>query len=350
MSNNIFYQEDLLIQRFKNFHNKIHSFPVRKAKLEAFSAIVKALAGSLTPKYYLCPLDTGYGKSQTILAFLEEWRNAGFLPEGSVLVSLPRLDEVDRFASGCQLSKSDYAVVTSKKSINRFGLGAERANEARVLFTTQRQVFNRCREYDSFAEVEALYYQGKPRDCIIWDESLEATQGVTIQLDHLLALPVVLRDLYTPVVAELDAFLETIRTVGKGGKVIVPPPLSEMFREKLPWKVAKGLLPTSQQREAVNLLSGMGCASRKASRGKSRWWAPPKVCLMICRRWSFSMRLGVSARPIGPKKSIEEIWSGSLLAIQITAALRSKFGTSAWVGRRAPIVPTWMRCWASLEN
>lgn len=250
-------QQERLIEKFSRFFNKENLLPVREAKLAAFITMVKALTNTLLPKFYLSALGTGYGKSSLILLFLKLWRQSGFRPDGSVLVCLPRLDQVERFATACGLNGQDYAVITSKQEYNELGRGYGQANDARVVFTTQAQVVERCKEYDHFADVGIFHYKNARRDCIIWDETLELDQAVMIPLDHLMAMPVAIRHAVPAVADALIAFQKSIEVV-PSGEVVVPTALAKLLRDDLPWKVADKLLHSPQQREAVKMLAVMG--------------------------------------------------------------------------------------------
>lgn len=227
-------------------------FEIRTAKIQAFKTLAVSLAGRLEPAVYLSGIDCGGGKSQLIQSFLRHWKAGGFRPDGGVLIALSRIDEVKRFADECELSKEDYAVFTSKEAVNSYGLGRERAGQARVLFTTQQMIGARMKATGSFEALEEFHFNGKPRSCRVWDESLDFASSVVIPIDTLWALPTKLRDRFPKVIQELDSFLAAMVAIGSGNEIAVPSSFEVIFDGVMAAMEHVGLIKAEQ--EAVRSL------------------------------------------------------------------------------------------------
>jgi hypothetical protein len=236
-----------------NEYVRTNLLPARLALLEAVSTVLRALAGTLAPAYYLCGVDCGGGKSTLIKDILRIWKRLGFKPNGGVIVALHTLEEVAAFATDCGLSPSDYAVFTGEERLNRYGRGRDGVNDAPVLFTTQQMALARMDRYGSFGGITQFHYKGRPRRCRLWDESLEAAPGVVIPLDTLRSLPGKLRRLYPTFVAVLDDLLAAIESIGEANCIIVPGSIKAESGSIVPVISELGLL--KEEQEAVRKLA-----------------------------------------------------------------------------------------------
>jgi hypothetical protein len=230
-------------------------FPARKAKKEALSTLLKALTGDLPPALYLSSIDCGGGKSRLIQDFLRLWKGARFRPAGSVLICLSRLAEIDDFARKSGLDETDYAVVTNDADRNRYGLGRERANSARVLFTTQQMIRAKLNSGDPFESLSEFFYLGHPRSCRIWDESL-VPEEVVISVDSLAALPGLLRAYDPDIATEVGNLSGTALT--HNDSIVVPATLADEIRARFPRERLAELRLPKQAQQALSSLVTMG--------------------------------------------------------------------------------------------
>ena len=164
---------------------------------KAFSALQKVMENCLyslcKTGFYVFSGDPGSGKSTAVHSFISRWKRAGFPGDGSVIIMLGTFDEIDSYRHGCGLGDFDFACVSADAKYNAYGLGRDRADEARVLFTTHQQVRQRMFEFDGFEGIELFHYQGKPRSLRFWDEGLNAALPVSFSLEAVDALPAFLK-------------------------------------------------------------------------------------------------------------------------------------------------------------
>jgi len=164
---------------------------------KAFSALQKVMEECLHSRcksdFHVFSGDPGSGKSTAVHSLIRRWKRAGFPGDGSVIVMLGTFDEIDSYRRGCGLGDFDFACVSADAKYNAYGLGRDRAGEARVLFTTHQQVRHRMLEFGGFEAIDLFHYQGRPRSLRFWDEGLDAALPVSFSLEAVDALPAFLR-------------------------------------------------------------------------------------------------------------------------------------------------------------
>jgi hypothetical protein len=249
-------------------HQTTAYLPARRAFREAAQALYRALMGNLPPALYLVGVDCGGGKSTFIKAILRSYKQAGFKPDTGILVALPTLKGVDEFANGCGLGPGDFAVFTNDRKLNAYGRGRDGANEAPILFTTQQMAWARMERHGSLSAVEEFHYNGKPRLGKIWDESLDAAQGVAIPLDTLRLLPNKLRKRFQPFVAILDVLLTAVDGAALRTPVAVPSAIKEAAAPIIATlKNLKETKLTKDEAEVVRRLNSLAAQTVGIERG-----------------------------------------------------------------------------------
>lgn len=148
---------------------------------ETAKTIIEGRYDKLNPPMYVSTLDVGCGKSTVIGAMCQElWFGEVFGgPAVGVLIALSRLEQIEDFITSNQLEDEQYAVIANRDAkastgqpFIEMGLGAENADEARILICTQAHIYHHLRRTD-WANAKRLYFQGQPRPLRLWDESIE---------------------------------------------------------------------------------------------------------------------------------------------------------------------------------
>ncbi len=164
---------------------------------KAFSALQEVMEGCLHSRcksdFHVFSGDPGSGKSTMVHRSIRRWKMAGFPGDGSVIIMLGTFDEIDSYRRGCGLGDFDFACVSADAKYNAYGLGRDRADEARVLFTTHAQVRQRMIEFGGFEGIDLFHYQGRPRSLRLWDEGLDPALPVSFSLETVDALPAFLK-------------------------------------------------------------------------------------------------------------------------------------------------------------
>jgi hypothetical protein len=137
------------------------------------------------PVFALCDLDPGLGKSQTVGAFTRCLLDDRRYDHVGTLVMVSRLEEIDRYVSSIGLQPHEFAALASETTVEgqhcrELGLGADRTDEAKVLFITQQRLALVSEHGRQFSNVRQFYFQGRPRDCRWWDESLMPALGLRL--------------------------------------------------------------------------------------------------------------------------------------------------------------------------
>lgn len=138
--------------------------------------------GRAEPRYYLCSVDPGVGKSTAIIQWLKVFlKNPEGHGDAGVLIMLERYDEIERFIADSGIAESDYAVFVTdaKANLNGLGIGKTEADRARVLFTTKAQIRLRA-QGKPFHKAAPFFYRGTPRAVKIWDESMLLGRSITL--------------------------------------------------------------------------------------------------------------------------------------------------------------------------
>lgn len=204
------------LQSYGSTPNEVGKFALQ-VLLEAFT---RCLEGRLSQNYWLSSLDPGVGKSCAVSAFLRAWKDENWKLDGSALIGLSRLDEIDKLVGSAGLSRSDFGVFTTSDPHNDLGVPQGQLQDARVLFTTQQMITSRTRDR-AFELVDEFFYQGKPRSLRIWDESLIPGEYKAITIDDLSFLGL-LRTSFGDYVEAVDELRDAIREAGEGATIALP--------------------------------------------------------------------------------------------------------------------------------
>lgn len=172
-----------MLSEFQNYNHK-PSDEMLAALYELIDTLTGMAAGTAQPLYHLCSVDPGVGKSTAIIQWLKTYLEDPIVyGDSGILISLDRHEEIERFVNDSKVDNDDFAVYVSDwkeaQKLNTMGLGKHRATSARVLFTTKAQIKLRTRG-TPFKDAEMFYYQGKPRQVRIWDESLSIGKPLTL--------------------------------------------------------------------------------------------------------------------------------------------------------------------------
>jgi hypothetical protein len=179
-----------LRKEFASYQPKHEPSPKAWTALRALlSCMEEAVNGRLEPKVYLSSLDCGVGKSSAVVAFIDKLLSFPEYASVGVLVCVSRLEEIRAFVKRAGIPDTHFAVFTADANddLNSLGLGKDRATEAQILFTTHAMTERLCKG-NSFADIEALKFDGKPRMLRIWDEALSFGRGLSISVRDISAL------------------------------------------------------------------------------------------------------------------------------------------------------------------
>ena len=107
--------------------------------------VCEILNGTAAPKYHLCMLDTGVGKSVTLTQTIKLLRANGNLDGHGILICVARLDMIEPLIEELDVPNDRIAVYVNDTETHlcALGLGKARADEADVLITTQSMVISR---------------------------------------------------------------------------------------------------------------------------------------------------------------------------------------------------------------
>lgn len=110
---------------------------------DVVATAVAMAEGSCVPATYLSSLDPGVGKTTAIVNFIQQLLLHPDHQRVSILVCLPRRDEISRVVNDMNLPPEDFAVMTSDEATNR--LSTTPPEEARILLTTHSMIEKHCR-------------------------------------------------------------------------------------------------------------------------------------------------------------------------------------------------------------
>lgn len=242
----------------------------------AFSALQEVMEECLysrcRPGFHVFSGDPGSGKSTMVHRSIRWWKQTGFLGGGSVIIMLGTFDEIDSYRHGCGLGDFDFACVSANAKYNSYGLGRDRAGEARVLFTTHQQVRHRMFEFGGFEAINLFHYQGRPRSLRLWDEGLDAALPVSFSLEAVDALPAFLKAV--PGSADLIAAIRSFRLDADqrvaGNIISIPADLRDLARNmvlalkdvSVPAHILRAL-------EGLSHLAGQQAVLRRGTFGKN---------------------------------------------------------------------------------
>jgi len=175
-----------LIKRLEGYGNPVT--PENKEILRGLMNLyASALVGSLESSYYLCPLEPGAGKTESISCFIGEWKARGFLPEGSILIAVNTKDQIKSLVKRLGMDDSDFACFTRDEEFDSLGVGIGNRSNARILLTTQQMVAARSSSGD-FNLTPDFFYKGNRRPLIVWDESYIQSEQVSLAVNKLYRL------------------------------------------------------------------------------------------------------------------------------------------------------------------
>lgn len=178
----------ILVNRLSSYGNRI-DVDSKRALLSLLTAFHDCLTGNLASKYYLSSLDPGCGKTEAISSFIQAWREADFKPEGSILIAVNTLDQIESLVTRLKLDKQDFACFTNNDDLNSLGVGKDSAYRARVLHTTHQMIAARTRK-SFFNVLDNFYYKGMVRSLRIWDESFVISESIVLGISEIHSLAV----------------------------------------------------------------------------------------------------------------------------------------------------------------
>lgn len=153
---------------------------------EAIEELVDTFAnmalGRLDPKFHLCSLPPGFGKTSAITTFVAEMLRSPEFAHVGILILVPRLDLIEDFVASLGAFEGGLHVLTADPKCN--ALSTAEANDARVMVSTHAMMVSRCR-YRSFNEAEGFSYLGKPRAWRCIDESIVPGLALSISTNDL---------------------------------------------------------------------------------------------------------------------------------------------------------------------
>lgn len=198
--------------------------------------------GKADPTYHVCPLDTGVGKTTTLAESIKALRALDSEDRTGVVICAGRHEQIEALIADMGMKTNEYAVLVSEytekgQHLSSSGLGFDRINEAPVLFTTHAMVQKRlmasakgtnpikvhrtCSLSDGsyspirWADASEFFYQGKPRQIRIWDET--AIPGLPVLLkEHEIHAVLGVPNLPRPIWTVLDQLLADIKSAKDG--------------------------------------------------------------------------------------------------------------------------------------
>ena len=188
---------NLIMIRVRHFFQEKTNHDPSEDMLRALKQIPETLldvvSGRAEPKMFVCPLDTGIGKTTTLahsIKFLRENLNQDF----GAIMCLGRYSQIIAMINDMGLAEDEYAVLVSenvtdsqdKRYVN-YGLGHDRIDDAPILLTTHAMMEEKLADPEAkWSEAKTFFYKGKARQVRVWDESLDMRQGITLSDDDLL--------------------------------------------------------------------------------------------------------------------------------------------------------------------
>jgi hypothetical protein len=180
--------------------------------------------GQAEAKYYLCSVDPGIGKSTAIIQWLKTYLEdpVAFNDQG-ILICLERYDEIKRFITDSNINGKDFAafVTESNEELSSLGLTRDHADKAKVLFATKAQIKLRT-DGKLFSNTPQLFYQGKPRQIKIWDESLLLGRPLTLNRLDIGSILRILEQRSPCLVEEVEKVMVNLRNCEDGAIYQMP--------------------------------------------------------------------------------------------------------------------------------
>lgn len=170
---------DGIKQRFKDYgHNPA---PAHWDGLKLIAKVVERMAAGLElTNFYVSFLPAGMGKTTTLVESIKALVSLDQFSQVGVIIFLSRLEEVRTLISAMGLSDDQFAVIASEgKEENKLGRQDDKTL-ARVLFTTHKGLEARSANGTKFADMNRLFFRGKPRQVRVWDEAILPSKNVTL--------------------------------------------------------------------------------------------------------------------------------------------------------------------------
>jgi hypothetical protein len=173
----------------------------------------RIINGEVDPKYYLCDLPTGTGKTSLITGYahLLSVRH----PDQGVLICVPNIREIDDLVQRLKffgMNEAQIYVYTSDNKANALGCPHDKGNDASICITTQQMVKSRLFKVARFADLTEFHFKGKSRTLKLWDEALIPWEELALTVDEIAKLPSIVRR-YNPSLA--DRLLDVSEEVRK---------------------------------------------------------------------------------------------------------------------------------------
>ena len=257
--------------------------------LDALAAIPTTahaiINGEAEAAYYVCPLDTGVGKTTTLSETIRALRSQG--DDTGVVICAGRLMQIEALIADMNLRPHEFAVLVADTEDNRHltesGLGIERINEAPILLTTHAMIERRLSSpalkiipgEDNanpvlafhttsykilpggvntnpvlpWSEARDFFYRGRPRQLRIWDETCLPGRPLVLDKSEVYRVMDVLRR-DRIIVRMLEGLLEEMRAAHDHAIYLVPD-----FAEVIPLQDVLGSLSSSDRDYAWDAVS-----------------------------------------------------------------------------------------------
>lgn len=182
--------------------------------------------GVADPKYYLCDLPTGTGKTSllTLYAYLlSEMRNDG------VLICVPQIREIEELVQRLTFfgaKKKQIYVYTSDAEANSLGCPPDKGNDAPICITTQQMVESRLFNVKRFEDLREFHFRHRSRALRLWDEALIPWQELVLTVYEIARLPYLVQGYNPELASRLLDVSEDVRKI-EGGRYQFPDLVTE---------------------------------------------------------------------------------------------------------------------------
>ncbi|MGV8057782.1 MAG: hypothetical protein AB2L12_07145 [Smithellaceae bacterium] len=258
------------LQKFFKAKDHSPSIEMMQGLYNTINNLTLQLQRQIAPKYYICPLDPGVGKTSAIKAWISAYlRKAREYDNQGVILFFDRHEEIISFLDECNLPEDSYGVLvgdfsTVGKSLNARGVGKDNINNALVLFTTKQQIIIKTHKKASFNAVSTFHYQGKPRMVRIWDESMIVGRAATVNASDIMEL---VGTVERSGAMELSALLRHYALYlyeRKDSELITIPDFDMDLKTAFRWETSK----MRNTAETLDMLSGRVAEVKVAGKGR----------------------------------------------------------------------------------
>lgn len=189
--------------------------------LEDLASTMEDMAtGAAAKKLFLASLDPGVGKTQTLTHFVDALLSTPVYQDVGVIICIGRLSEIRNLINDMAVPPSMLAVMTSETELN--SLGQAPVDQAQVLITTQQRIEKTLSSGRGFAEASSFFFQGKPRQVRVWDESYLPGATLTLNRDDALQLLKPLRGSFPRLTEAVDGYFARLNDIADGTIVELP--------------------------------------------------------------------------------------------------------------------------------